>query len=222
MSVLEFIRQHPAQAVDVISSKDYDRLMPMRAMALARDRPEDMEILDWTVCHSSFPGGDAGVKGEAALAGLLQAGSVRLADLGNRGDLIGLGSQLGGEGDPVPGVQGPGRRPDRRGGGRGRNGGTRLVPHLCGRTAGADDGLQHRREHGRAELPIDDRLMNATQDVSTQCFSGSSIWRNASRTCRKSEPGVFRPVSGSRPLERLPGTFSQTANRGRTWTPVHP
>lgn len=29
---------------------------------------------------------------------------------------------------------------------------------------------QVRREHGRAELPIDDRLMNATQDVSTQCF----------------------------------------------------
>ena len=57
MTVLEFIRQHPAQAVDVISSKDYDRLMPMRAMALARDRPEDMEILDWTVCHSSFSGG---------------------------------------------------------------------------------------------------------------------------------------------------------------------
>lgn len=29
---------------------------------------------------------------------------------------------------------------------------------------------QVRREHGRAELPIDDRLMNATQDVSTQRF----------------------------------------------------
>lgn len=29
---------------------------------------------------------------------------------------------------------------------------------------------QVRREHGRAELPIDDRLMNATQDVSTQHF----------------------------------------------------
>lgn len=29
---------------------------------------------------------------------------------------------------------------------------------------------QVRREHGRAELPADDRLMNATQDVSTQHF----------------------------------------------------
>jgi uncharacterized protein YkwD len=29
---------------------------------------------------------------------------------------------------------------------------------------------QVRREHGRAELPVDDRLMNATQDVSTQHF----------------------------------------------------
>ena len=26
-------------------------------MALARDQPEDMGVLDWTVCHSSFSAG---------------------------------------------------------------------------------------------------------------------------------------------------------------------
>ena len=57
MTVLEFIRQHPAQAVDVISSKGYDHLTPMRAMAIARDRPQDVELLDWQICHSSFSGG---------------------------------------------------------------------------------------------------------------------------------------------------------------------
>lgn len=57
MTVLEFIRQHPAQAVDVISSEGCDHVTPKRSMALARDRPEDMEVLDWTVCHSSFSGG---------------------------------------------------------------------------------------------------------------------------------------------------------------------
>ena len=49
MTVLEFIRQHPAQAVDVISSKGYDHLTPMRAMALARDHPQDVELLDWQI-----------------------------------------------------------------------------------------------------------------------------------------------------------------------------
>ena len=57
MTVLDFIRQHPAQAVDVISSKGCEHLTPMRSMALARDRPEDMELLDWQVCFSSFSGG---------------------------------------------------------------------------------------------------------------------------------------------------------------------
>ena len=57
MTVLEFIRQHPAQAVDVISSKGYDHLTPLRAMAIARDRPQDVELLDWQICHSSFSGG---------------------------------------------------------------------------------------------------------------------------------------------------------------------
>ena len=57
MTVLEFIRQHPAQAVDVISSEGCRHVTSRRSLALARDRPEDMEILDWTVCHSSFPGG---------------------------------------------------------------------------------------------------------------------------------------------------------------------
>ena len=49
---------------------------------------------------------DAGVEGDAALAGFLQAAPVRFTDLGDGGDLIGLGPQLGGEGDLVPGVQG--------------------------------------------------------------------------------------------------------------------
>lgn len=57
MTVLEFIRQHPAQAVDVISSEGCDHVTPKRSMALARERPEDMEVLDWTVCHSSFSAG---------------------------------------------------------------------------------------------------------------------------------------------------------------------
>ncbi len=57
MTVLEFIRQHPAQAVDVISSEGCGHVTPKRSMALARDQPEEMEILDWTVCHSSFSGG---------------------------------------------------------------------------------------------------------------------------------------------------------------------
>ena len=47
MTVLEFIRQHPAQAVDVIFSEGCDHVTPRRSMALARDRPADMEILDW-------------------------------------------------------------------------------------------------------------------------------------------------------------------------------
>ena len=54
MTVLEFIRQHPAQAVDVISSEGCDHVTPKRSMALARDRPEDLGVLDWTACHSSF------------------------------------------------------------------------------------------------------------------------------------------------------------------------
>ncbi len=45
MTVLEFIRQHPAQAVDVISSKGCEHVTPMRSMALARDRPEDEEVI---------------------------------------------------------------------------------------------------------------------------------------------------------------------------------
>ena len=49
---------------------------------------------------------DAGVQGEAALAGFLQAAPVRLADLGDSGHLIGFPPQLGGEGDLVSGVQG--------------------------------------------------------------------------------------------------------------------
>lgn len=57
MTVLDFIRQHPAQAVDVISSEGCDHVTPKRSLALARDRPEGMELLDWTVCHSSFSGG---------------------------------------------------------------------------------------------------------------------------------------------------------------------
>lgn len=57
MTVLEFIRQHPAQAVDVISSEGCTHVMPRRSLALARDQPEDMALLDWTVCHSSFSGG---------------------------------------------------------------------------------------------------------------------------------------------------------------------
>ena len=57
MTVLEFIRQHPAQAVDVISSKGCDHITSKRSMALARDQPEDMGVLNWTVCHSSFSGG---------------------------------------------------------------------------------------------------------------------------------------------------------------------
>ncbi|WP_204790383.1 hypothetical protein [Oscillibacter sp. CU971] len=57
MTVLDFIRQHPAQAVDVISSVGCDHVTSKRSLALARDQPEDMEILDWTVCHSSFSGG---------------------------------------------------------------------------------------------------------------------------------------------------------------------
>lgn len=57
MTVLEFIRQHPAQAVDVISSEGCDHVTPKRSMALARDRPEELGVLDWTVCHSSFSGG---------------------------------------------------------------------------------------------------------------------------------------------------------------------
>lgn len=57
MTVREFARHHPAEAVDVISSEGCDHVTPRRSMALARDRPADMEILDWTVCHSSFSGG---------------------------------------------------------------------------------------------------------------------------------------------------------------------
>ena len=57
MTVLEFIRQHPAQAVDVISSEGCDHVTSRRSLALARDRPEDMEVLDGAVCHSRFSGG---------------------------------------------------------------------------------------------------------------------------------------------------------------------
>ena len=46
MTVLEFIRQHPAQAVDVISSEGCGHVTPKQSMALARDQPEDMGILD--------------------------------------------------------------------------------------------------------------------------------------------------------------------------------
>ena len=56
MTVLEFIRQHPAQAVDVISSESCDHVTK-RSMALARDRPEELGVLDWTAGHSSFSGG---------------------------------------------------------------------------------------------------------------------------------------------------------------------
>ena len=49
---------------------------------------------------------DTGIEGEAAFAGLLQAAPVRLADLGDCGDLVGLCPQPGGEGDLVSGVQG--------------------------------------------------------------------------------------------------------------------
>lgn len=57
MTVLDFIRQHPAQAVDVISSEGCTHVTPRRSLALARDQPEDMALLDWTVCHSSFSSG---------------------------------------------------------------------------------------------------------------------------------------------------------------------
>ena len=57
MTFLEFIRQHPAQAVDVISSEGCDHVTPKRSMALARDRPEELGVLDWTVGHSSFSAG---------------------------------------------------------------------------------------------------------------------------------------------------------------------
>ena len=57
MTVLEFIRQHPAQAVDVITSDGCGHVTPKQSMALARDQPEDMGVLDWTVCHSSFSAG---------------------------------------------------------------------------------------------------------------------------------------------------------------------
>ena len=57
MTVLEFIRQHPAQAVDVITSDGCGHVTPKQSMALARDQPEDMGVLDWTVCHSSSSAG---------------------------------------------------------------------------------------------------------------------------------------------------------------------
>ena len=57
MTVLEFIRQHPAQAVDVITSDGCGHVTPKQSMALARDRPEDLGVLDWTVGHSSFSAG---------------------------------------------------------------------------------------------------------------------------------------------------------------------
>lgn len=57
MTVREFARQHPAQAVDVISSEGCTHLTPKRTLALARDQPDGMELLDWDVGHSSFSGG---------------------------------------------------------------------------------------------------------------------------------------------------------------------
>ena len=41
MTVLEFIRQHPAQAVDVITSDGCGHVTPKQSMALARDQPDN-------------------------------------------------------------------------------------------------------------------------------------------------------------------------------------
>ena len=41
----------------MISSEGCDHVTPRRSMALARDRPEELGVLDWTVGHSSFSGG---------------------------------------------------------------------------------------------------------------------------------------------------------------------
>ena len=49
---------------------------------------------------------NAGKEGNAVLAGGFQHGVIRLADLGNAGDSIRPGSLLGGQGDPVPVLQG--------------------------------------------------------------------------------------------------------------------
>ena len=49
---------------------------------------------------------NAGKQGDAVLAGGFQHGVIRLADLGNAGDGIRPGSLLGGQGDPVPVLQG--------------------------------------------------------------------------------------------------------------------
>ena len=57
MAIAHAFRYDPAQAVDVITSDGCGHVTPKQSMALARDQPEDMGVLDWTVCHSSFSAG---------------------------------------------------------------------------------------------------------------------------------------------------------------------
>lgn len=57
MTVREFARQHPAQPVDVISSGGYAHLTAQRTLALARDQPDELELLDWEISRSGFSGG---------------------------------------------------------------------------------------------------------------------------------------------------------------------
>ncbi len=54
MTVREFARHHPAEAVDVISSEGYAHLTAMRTLALARGQPDELELLDWEITNSSF------------------------------------------------------------------------------------------------------------------------------------------------------------------------
>ncbi len=57
MTVREFARHHPAEGIDVISSEGCVHLTPKHTLALARDQPDSLEVLDWDVGHSSFSGG---------------------------------------------------------------------------------------------------------------------------------------------------------------------
>lgn len=57
MTVGEFIRQHPAQAMDVMTSDGFQFITPKRSLALARDQPQAEKLLALEISYTSFSGG---------------------------------------------------------------------------------------------------------------------------------------------------------------------
>jgi len=57
MTLREFVKLHPAEAIDVISTEGYAYLSAKRTLVLARGQPDDLKLLDWDISYKDFSGG---------------------------------------------------------------------------------------------------------------------------------------------------------------------